>query len=131
MQKLQKLQKLRNSPVVPGASAVQPGMPVLRRKADSVAGSFTHSRQRVQGSAAGSAGLVAQAGAQRGCDTGVGQGAAGHPAQGCANWPGRGHGVRQPDPCETPLSWAEVMHGVRLGLIGWGWRAVEVSRGCV
>lgn len=122
MQKLQKLQKLRNSPVVPGASAVQPGMPVLRRKADSVAGSFTHSRQRVQGSAAGSAGLVAQAGAQRGCDSGVGQGAAGHPAKGCAhqptNWPGRGHGVRQPSPCETPLSWAEVMHGVRLGLIG-------------
>ena len=45
--------------------------------------------------------------------------------EGCArqpaNWPGRGHGVRQPHPSETPLSWAEVMHGVRLGLIGWGW----------
>ena len=125
------MHELRNRADIPAIPAVQPGVPALRRAADSVAGSFTHSRQRVQGSAAGSAGLVAQAGAQRGCDTGVGQGAAGHPAQGCANWPGRGHGVRQPSPTETPLSWAEVMHGVRLGLIGWGWRAVEVSRGCV
>ena len=128
---MQKLQKLRHSPVVPGASAVQPGVPALRRAADSVIGSITHTRQRVQTTQAGHAGPVAQAGAQRGRDTGVGQGAAGHPAKGCANWPGRGHGVRQPNPCETPLSWAEVMHGVRLGLIGWGWRAVEVSRGCV
>ena len=122
---MQKLRKLRHSPVVPGTPDVQPGVPALRRAADSVAGSFTHSRQRVQTAQAGRSGPVAQAGAQRGRDTGVGQRPAGHLPEGCArqpaNWPGRGHGVRQPHPSETPLSWAEVMHGVRLGLIGWGW----------
>lgn len=107
---MQKLQKLRHSPVVPGTPDVRPGVPALRRAADSVIGSITHTRQRVQGSAAGSAGLVAQAGAQRSRDSGVGQGAVTH-------WPGKGHGVRQPNPCETALSWGEVMHGVNAGLI--------------
>ena len=104
------MQKLRHSPLVPGASNVQPGVPALRRAADSVAGSFTHSRQRVQTAQAGRAGPVAQAGAQRGRDTGAGQGVVAH-------WPGKGHGVRQPNPGETPLSWGEVMHGVNAGLI--------------
>lgn len=104
------MQKLRHSERFSGLPDVQPGMPVLRRKADSVAGSFTHTRQRVQTAQAGRAGPVAQAGAQRGRDTGAGQGAVAH-------WPGKGHGVRQPNPSETPLSWGEVMHGVNAGLI--------------
>ena len=104
------MQKLRHSERFSGLPDVQPGMPVLRRKADSVAGSFTHSRQRVQAAQAGRAGPVAQAWAQRGCDSGVGQGAVTH-------WPGKGHGVRQPNPGETPLSWGEVMLGVNAGLI--------------
>ena len=104
------MQKLRHSPLVPGASDVQSGVPALRRAADSVAGSFTHSRQRVPTAQAGRAGTVAQAWAQRGRDSGVGQGAVTH-------WPGKGHGVRQPAPSETSLSWGEVMHGVNAGLI--------------
>lgn len=33
------------------------------------------------------------------------------------NWPGRGHGVRPPKAKETPLSIAEVVVGVRNGVI--------------
>lgn len=116
------MQKLRNSPVVHGASNVQSGVPALRRAADSVAGSFTHSRQRVQAAPPGHVGALAETRAQRGRDSGAGERASGRAAESVGSWPGRGHGVRQPNPCETPLSWAEVMHGVRLGLIGWGWR---------
>lgn len=104
------MQKLRHSERFSGLPDVQSGVPALRRKADSVAGSFTHTRQRVQAAQAGRAGPVAQAWAQRGRDSGVGQGAVTH-------WPGKGHGVRQPNPCETALSWGEVMHGVNAGLI--------------
>lgn len=32
-------------------------------------------------------------------------------------WPGRDLGVRAPYPGETPISWAEVHHGVREGLL--------------
>lgn len=32
------------------------------------------------------------------------------------SWPGRYLGVREPDPCETPLSVAEVKHGLSEGL---------------
>lgn len=104
------MQKLRHSERFSGLPDVQSGVPALRRAADSVAWSFTHSRQRVQTAQAGRAGTVAQAWAQRGRDSGVGQGAVTH-------WPGKGHGVRQPNPCETALSWGEVMHGVNAGLI--------------
>lgn len=104
------MQKLRHSERFSGLPDVQSGVPALRRAADSVAGSFTHTRQRVQAAQAGRAGPVAQAWAQRGRDSGVGQGSVTH-------WPGKGHGVRQPNPCETALSWGEVMHGVNAGLI--------------
>ena len=33
-------------------------------------------------------------------------------------WPGKNYGVRQPDPKEIPLSWAEVKHGRVHGLFG-------------
>lgn len=31
-------------------------------------------------------------------------------------WPGRALGVREPYPSETSLSWAEVIHGVEIGI---------------
>jgi len=34
------------------------------------------------------------------------------------NWPGKGHGVRPPVGKETPLSMAEVVVAIRIGLLG-------------
>jgi hypothetical protein len=55
-------------------------------------------------------GSVAGVWARRSGDTADGEGAVVH-------WPGKGHGVREPFPQETALSWGEVLHGVREGLI--------------
>lgn len=118
------MQKLRNSPDLPAIPAVQSGLCPLRRAADSVPGSFTNSRQRVSTAPSSHAGSVVETRPQRGANSGAGERPAAHCADPASvtSWPGRGHGVRQPHPSETTLSWGEVMHGVRLGLIGWGWK---------
>lgn len=116
------MQGLRNSADLSATPDVQPGMHPLRRSADSIVGSFTHSHKLMQAAPPSHAGALAEIRPQRSGNSGVGERPAGRATRGGADWPGRGHGVRQPDPFETPLSWGEVMHGVRLGLIGWGWR---------
>lgn len=84
---------------------------VLRRSVDPVSGHSRYIPAGVQPAPQGDAVGVDGAGAQRAGDTQTGEGAA-------LYWPGRGHGVRAPGEFETPLSWGEVMHGIRAGLIG-------------
>lgn len=114
------MQVLRNRADVPAVPDVRPGVPFLRRAADSVPGSFTNTRQRVSAASPGHAGAMDGAGAQRGGNTGTGGGPDGHFAatECAANWLGKAYGVRQPSPYETALSWQEIRHGVRHGLIG-------------
>jgi len=109
------MQNMRNGPMVSPVPDVRPSLPLLRRQADSVPGSFTHSCQRVQAAPSGNACTVDQARAQRGRDSGAGEGAAGHQANECGYWPGFTYGVRPPEIDETPISYEEVIHGIAKG----------------
>lgn len=109
MQKLQNRQGLQRPPVF---LSIVPG---VRGAADPVAGAAAHRSIGVQQQAQGIAGRVGGMGPQRAANARAGQGAAVHRP---ADWPGRTHGVREPVPTETPLSWQEVVHGINLGLIG-------------
>lgn len=93
------MQMLRNRADVPAIPDVRSGVPLLRRKADSIIGSFTHSCQRVPPAPTSDACAVDQARAQRGANSGAGQGAAGHQS---GYWPGFTYGVRPPEIDETP-----------------------------
>lgn len=109
------MQVLRYRKEFPGIPDVQSGVLPLRRAADSVPGSFTNSRQRVQAAPPGNACALDQARAQRGRDSGAGEGAAGHQANKCGYWPGFTYGVRPPEIDETPISYEEVIHGIANG----------------
>ncbi len=109
------MQMLRNRADVPAIPDVRPGVPLLRRKADSIIGSYTHSCKRVPPAPTSDACAVDQARAQRGANSGAGERAAGHQSKGCGYWPGFTYGVRPPEIDETPISYEEVIHGIAKG----------------
>ena len=52
---------------------------------------------------------MGQVGTFRGANTGISQGSIGIGYIPDTPWPGKYHGIRKPNPAETPLSWDEVM----------------------
>lgn len=68
--------------------------------------------------------VLRAAGGEHGAGQAPGAGdAGGHCAPQAGAWPGSDLGVRAPFPGECALSWAEVLHGWRAGLLG-GFHAV-------
>lgn len=108
------MQKLQNSQGVQCPSAFLSIVPGMRGAIDPVARPTAYHGNGVQQQAQGIAGRVDQVGPQRAANTRAGKGSAVHRP---SEWPGRTHGVRQPVPTETPLSWQEVVHGINHGLI--------------
>lgn len=116
------LRLLRNGPPVARLPHVLPGLPVLWRAADSGHWEPVDTRQRsVTPPQSGFGGLGspwAQRSADQGAGVECGPRAAGNCATTtCSTWPGAEFGVRPPDPEETPLSWDEVHHGRKAGLL--------------
>lgn len=81
---------------------------LLRGATDSASGAFEDSGIRLLGAQEKGAVRLGRIRPLGKGNPGAGEGYVG-------DWPGRTHGVRQPLPGETPLSWSEVMHGIREG----------------
>jgi hypothetical protein len=104
------MSKLRNSQGVPGIPDVHAGLRLLRGEAysahwtvaDSPIGDYSQAPRGAQG-----------------LDGTRPQRTEFAPVRKRFNgpWPGALYGTRQPDPQETPLSWGEVHHAVREGLL--------------
>ena len=105
------MQTLHHCPDVSRISPVQSGLPVLRCAPDPAHDQDAHTRIRVQSAQAQHAGSVGGAWSQRIRNPRLGKRADGY-------WPGACFGAREPDPAEMPISWAEVMHGVDMEVIG-------------
>lgn len=106
---------VRSSAAVPAAPDFLSDLPFLRRavlKADRAAAAAARARARMAAKGAGRLDAPRPPGGRA---APAGQAAAG--AVPAADWPGRLYGVRQPEPQETPLSWAEVHFARRWGLL--------------
>lgn len=102
------MQVLPNRQELPGIPDVRPGVPLLRRQADSIPGSLTDRTNRMHAAQARDAGSLDVARARRAGDSQAGEGATGY-------WPGYSYGVRAPAIDETPLSYEEVIHAIERG----------------
>ena len=104
------MQQLRDSADISRLQNVRSGVPALRRKTDSVAWQTADWSDRGSNAQAASAGGLDSARTQRSGLTQISERA----AVACADWPGRGYGIRAPAyPGETALSWPEVEIALR------------------
>lgn len=104
------LQQLRDSADISRLQNVRPGVPLLRRKTDSAPWATADWGDRGGNAKEASAGGLDSA---RPLRSGFAT-ASERPAVACADWPGRGYGIRAPAyPGETALSWPEVEIALR------------------
>lgn len=104
------MHKLRDSTDVSRIQNVLPVVPLLRSKTDSAPWATADWSDRGSNAQAASAGGLDSTRPLRSGFTPIGERA----AVACADWPGRGYGIRAPAyPGETALSWPEVEISLR------------------
>jgi hypothetical protein len=96
---------------------VHPKLHLLRGETHSTPWTPCDTARRVQSKATGVAQSLGGLWTQRDRNQAVGKGRNGRGATAITEWPGKGHGIREPQIAETPLSWAEVCFAIRDGLV--------------
>ena len=101
---------LQTSAGLPRLQPIQPVLPTLWGAIDTATGYAVNYSFRVQPAAQSSFGGMGGMGALRDRDSQTGE-------RPVSDWPGRDYGIRKPHQDETALSWAEVIHALRVGAL--------------
>lgn len=101
---------LQNSAGLPRLQPILPVLPALWGAIDSATGYLVNYGFRVQHQAQSGVIGLGGMGTQRGGNQAAGE-------RPVSDWPGRDYGIRKPHQDETALSWAEVIHALRVGAL--------------